>query len=101
MSINDLQNRRDIWPIISDHVPEAISIAHAALDDVLSHPDLFKHLEQKFRKGEAEHDRAWLKRAEDNQPEWLILEAAEEILDFILYQAMFSVLVNANDDTKS
>lgn len=93
MSMDELRERRDVWPIVREHIPEAISLAHSALDDVLSHDDLFDHLEGKFRKGEAEHQRAWLANASD--PNWLILEAAEEILDFLLYQAMFVVLINA------
>jgi hypothetical protein len=99
MNIDELRARRDIWPIVHDAIPEAISIAHAALDDVLSHPELADHLERKFRKGEAEHQRAWL--ANPTTPEWLILEAAEEILDFILYQAMYVVLTNANQGDAS
>ena len=88
-SLDDLRAKRDIWPTVREAIPQAIHLAHSALDDVLEHPDL----ERKFRKGEAEHDRAWLKN--DGDPEWLILEAAEEIADFILYQAMFVVLTDA------
>jgi ABC-type taurine transport system ATPase subunit len=100
-TIKELQQRRDIWPIVSEHIPEAISLAHASLDDVLSHPELINHLERKFRKGEAEHQRAWLDRAETTDPDWLILEAAEEILDYILYQAMYIILITANRETQS
>lgn len=92
-TLAELRERRDVWPIVAARIPEAISMAHAALDDILEHPDLMQHLERKFRKGEAEHDRAWLKNTSD--PSWLILEAAEEIADFLLYQAMFIILVEA------
>ena len=92
-ALDDLRAKRDIWPTVRKAIPQAIHLAHSALDDVLEHPDLMEHLERKFRKGEAEHDRAWLKNNGD--PEWLILEAAEEIADFILYQAMFVVLTDA------
>jgi hypothetical protein len=95
VSYHELKNRRDIWPIVKDRIPEAISLAHSALDDVISHPDLIDHLERKFRKGEVEHDRAWLANADVTDPSWLILEAAEEILDFILYHAMFVILTDA------
>ena len=93
MNIDEIRARRDVWPIVHAAIPQAIEIAHAALDDVLHHPELHDHLERKFRKGEVEHERAWLKA--DGDPSWLILEAAEEILDFILYQAMFVVLAEA------
>ena len=92
-TLAELRERRDVWPIVAARIPEAISIAHHALDDILEHPDLMQHLERKFRKGEAEHDRAWLKNTSD--PTWLILEAAEEVADFLLYQAMFLVLLEA------
>jgi hypothetical protein len=99
MRIEDLRERRDVWPIVREAIPQAIHLAHAALDDVLEHPELVDHLERKFRKGEVEHDRAWLNNDED--PSWLILEAAEEILDFILYQAMFVILTNTKrEDTE-
>ena len=92
-TLDELRARRDIWPTVAAAIPQAIHIAHAALDDVIEHPELLEHLERKFRKGEVEHDRAWLKT--DGDPSWLILEAAEEILDFVLYQAMFVVLTDA------
>jgi hypothetical protein len=93
MELNELRAKRDVWPTVRDAVPQAIHLAHSALDDVIEHPDLIDHLERKFRKGEAEHQRAWL--TNDGDPSWLILEAAEEILDFVLYQAMFVVLCDA------
>jgi len=93
MNLDELRQRRDVWPTVREAIPQAIHLAHSALDDVLEHPDLIEHLERKFRKGEAEHDRAWLKS--DGDPTWLILEAAEEIADFLLYQAMFVVLIEA------
>jgi hypothetical protein len=89
-SLDDLRARRDVWPEVAAAIPRALHLAHSALDDVIEHPDLLDHLERKFRKGEAQHCRAWLAGGDD--PSWLILEASEEILDFILYQAMFIVL---------
>ena len=93
MNLDDLRAKRDVWPTVREAIPQAIHLAHSALDDVLEHPELLDHLERKFRKGEVEHDRAWLKS--DGDPTWLILEAAEEIADFLLYQAMFVVLTDA------
>jgi hypothetical protein len=66
------------------------------MDDVLNRPDVLTHLERKFRKGEAEHDRDWLDREDPNT---LIIDAAEEILDFVLYQAMYVVLLEAQANT--
>jgi len=95
MNLDELRERRDVWPIILARIPDAIHIAHNAVDATLEHPDLIQHLERKFRKGEAEHQRAWLDQTRDGDPTWLIAEAAEEILDFLLYQAMFIVLCEA------
>lgn len=92
MNLNELRERRDVWPIVREAIPEALRLAHSALDDVLEHPELMDHLERKFRKGEVEHDRAWVNS--DDDPLWLIIEAAEEIMDFILYQAMFVILAD-------
>lgn len=96
MRLDELRKRRDVWPVVAARIDEACAAAPFALAQVLDHPDLEQHLERKFRKGEAEHNRAWLKN--DGDPQWLILEAVEEILDFILYQAMFIVLNEAKRD---
>jgi hypothetical protein len=98
MSLDELRQRRDVWPIVAERIPDAILHIHHHLDDVLDHPDLMNHLERKFRKGEAEHNGAWLR---DADPSWLIAEAAEEILDFILYQAMFVVHYHARTEADS
>ena len=99
MSLDELRAKRDVWPTIREAIPQAIHMAHAALDDVIEHPELIDHLERKFRKGEAEHNRAWLKS--DGDPLWLISEAAEEILDFLLYQSMFVVLTDAKRESET
>lgn len=99
MTLDELRAKRDVWPTIREAIPQAIHMAHAALDDVIEHPELIDHLERKFRKGEAEHNRAWLKT--DGDPLWLISEAAEEILDFLLYQAMFVVLTDAKRESET
>lgn len=94
MNIDELRERRDVWPIVADAIPDTLSMIHHHIDQVIEHPDLMQHLERKFRKGEAEHNGAWLKSASD--PMWLISEAAEEIFDYILYQAMFIVLTECD-----
>lgn len=99
MTLDELRAKRDVWPTIREVIPQAIHMAHAALDDVIEHPELIDHLERKFRKGEAEHNRAWLKN--DGDSLWLISEAAEEILDFLLYQAMFVVLTDAKRESET
>jgi hypothetical protein len=93
MNLTELRSRRDVWPIIERTIPDAIETGRASLDTILEHPDLMQHLERKFRKGEAEHNGAWLQNTNDTT--WLHREAAEEILDYILYQAMILVLNEA------
>jgi hypothetical protein len=96
VNLKELQARRDVWPVVAARIEEAAATAPYALSQILNHPDLEQHLERKFRKGEAEHNRAWLKHAEDT--DWLVREAADEILDFILYQAMILVLHEATSE---
>ena len=95
-TIEELRAARDHWPIVHAHIPEAITRINEALGAILTRSDLEEHLERKFRKGEAEHNGAWL---DADSPDWLINEAAEEILDFLLYQAMFLVLTNTTTPT--
>ena len=96
MNLEELRNRRDVWPVVAAKINEAAANAPFALSQILDHPDLEQHLERKFRKGEAEHDRDWVNR-EDAYT--LINDAAEEVLDYILYQAMYIVLLEAKANT--
>ncbi len=98
MSKPSLRETRDPWPIVASHIPDALLYIHAHLDEILDHPDLMERLEAKFRKGEAEHQGAWLRLTD---PTVLIAEAAEEILDFILYQAMFVALITPTEESAS
>jgi hypothetical protein len=95
MNLDELRNRRDVWPVVAEKVPDALQDIHDHLEQILTHPDLMDHLERKFRKGEAEHQGAWLR---DADPSWLISEAAEEIFDFILYQCMWLIHIEASQD---
>jgi len=96
-TIDELRAKRDVWPTIAEHIPHAINRCHNALDEILENPDLMQHLERKFRKGEAEHGGKWMTHADSS---WLIAEAAEEILDFILYNAMYQIHTQAmNEET--
>lgn len=92
MNLDELRDKRDLWPVVAERIPDAIEHAQYAISDILERPDLMEHLERKFRKGEAEHDRDWIDREDPNT---LIIDAAEEILDFVVYQAMFVVLLEA------
>jgi len=96
-TIDELRAKRDVWPTILEHIPQAINRCHYALDEILENPDLMQHLERKFRKGEAEHGGKWLTHADSS---WMKREAAEEILDFILYNAMHQIHTQAmNEET--
>ena len=97
MLLDELRAKRDVWPTVADHIPHAINRCHAALDEILENPELIQHLERKFRKGEAEHGVKWLTHADSS---WMMREAAEEILDFILYNAMYQIHTQAmNEET--
>jgi hypothetical protein len=87
-TIEELRSMRDVWPIVVEHIPQAINRAHNQLDQILEDPDLLEHLERKFRKGEAEHGGEWMRNADST---WLLREAAEEILDFLIYQALYTI----------
>jgi hypothetical protein len=91
-SIEELRAMRDVWPIVLTRIPEAIHRAHSQLDQIIEDPDLIDHLERKFRKGEAEHGGEWMRNADST---WLLAEAAEEILDFIIYQALYTIHTDA------
>jgi hypothetical protein len=96
-TIDELRAKRDVWPTILEHIPHAINRCHHALDEILENPELIEHLERKFRKGEAEHGGKWLTHADSS---WMMREAAEEILDFILYNAMYQIHTQAmNEET--
>ena len=97
MLISELRAKRDVWPTVAEHIPHAINRCHAALDEILENPELIQHLERKFRKGEAEHGGKWLTHADSS---WMMREAAEEILDFLLYNAMYEIhTIAMNEET--
>lgn len=91
-TINELRAMRDVWPIVQARIPEAINRCHSQLDQIIENANLLEHLERKFRKGEAEHGGEWMRHADSS---WLLNEAAEEILDFIIYQALYSIHTDA------
>lgn len=91
-SLTELRASRDPWKYIKENIPLVIATVHDSLQHTLNSPDLEHHLERKYRKGEVEHQGDWLKKDEAT---WLVLEADEEILDFIVYCAMFMTFVQA------
>jgi hypothetical protein len=91
-SLTDLRASRDPWKYIKENIPLVIATAHDSLQTILNSPDLEHHLERKYRKGEAEYHNEWLSRDEAT---WLVMEADEEILDFIVYCAMFMTFVQS------
>jgi hypothetical protein len=91
-TLEELRAMRDVWPLVLTRIPEAIHRAHSQLDQIIEDPDLIDHLERKFRKGEAEHGGEWMRNADST---WLLGEAAEEILDFIIYQALYTIHTDA------
>ena len=91
-SLTELRASRDPWKYIKENIPLVIATAHDSLQTILNSPDLEHHLERKYRKGEAEYHNEWLSRDEAT---WLVGEADEEILDFIVYCAMFMTFVQS------
>ena len=45
-SLDELRAKRDIWPTVREAIPQALHLAHSALDDVIEHPELIEHLEK-------------------------------------------------------
>lgn len=88
----------DIWNEIVEHLPSARQVAmqtdHNAIDWFLEDGSL----EQKFRKGEAEHGRGWLTMSREQ----LEREILNEWKDIILYTAMIRARFGAgNNDEMS
>lgn len=86
----DLLESEDIWLEVSPHLHEAAS---AAIEHLEAYAydlggemagSLIGRLEEKFRRGEAEHGRDWL----DMAPEQLEREIVAEIQDLVIYYAM-------------
>lgn len=91
-SLTELRASRDPWKYIKENIPLVIATAHDSLQHTLNSPDLEHHLERKYRKGEVEHQGDWLQK---DDATWLVFEADEEILDYIVYCAMFMTFVQA------
>lgn len=79
----ELAGVRDLWPVILAEIPEArADVLADAAADLAGIPEA--ELEEKFRKGEAEHDRGWLRMSREQ----LEREIRAELADLILYRGM-------------
>lgn len=78
----DFPADQDAWPLLAQHIDEAIDEARRMLsDDVRGLLDL---AEARYREGERLYHRDWM-----NRPlRWFDSEAAEEAADFVIYLAM-------------
>lgn len=76
----ELNRLDDIWPEVAKHL------------DGFAFTD--GELERKFRKGEAEHGRDWLRMTKED----LELAIQEELMDMVIYRAM--ILTRWPDQTK-
>lgn len=79
---DELRAMPDIWPVIAQHLADAAGDPVRQIADGLH----VEHaaLEEKYRKGEAEHDRGWLDMTRDQ----IEAEIVNEWLDLVLYHAM-------------
>ena len=87
---DELRTLDDLWPEIEKHIENAAKDAiynvrrfELDLDEYLR-PNTRALLEEKFRKGEAEHGRDWLNMSEAG----LRNEIESEIKDLVIYHAM-------------
>lgn len=76
-----LKQADDLWPIVAKHISQACNLAVLGFLDYTPDPTL---LEEKFRRGEAEHGRDWLNMTREQ----LDGEIDEEMLDLVIYHAM-------------
>lgn len=80
---DELRGMPDLWPEVERELGAALNDAMLAADSVWlwMGSDV---LEEKFRKGEAQHGRNWLDMSEGD----LHSEIEAELLDLVLYHAM-------------
>lgn len=80
--INELRAADDLWPLIAAEISAAQLDARRCVDDV--YDITLAEYEAKFRKGEAEHGRDWLRMTRAD----LEAEIRAEIVDLVMYHAM-------------
>jgi hypothetical protein len=94
---SDLFKMSDIWGEIEIHIPSARTVALCADHDEINSSLDDGSLEQKFRKGEAEHGRDWLTMSREQ----LEREILNEWKDILLYTAMIEARFGAGLDEQS
>ena len=92
MNRSELIHQPDIWPLIAAKIPEVVDGIGEMIESVTRRRDFNEQIEAKYRAGEVEHEREWLTW---NDPHRFIIEAAEELHDMIVYQAMMLVWLDA------
>lgn len=78
---DDLKRTEDLWPLVVEHLHHACNSAVLGFMDYK--PDA-SMLEEKFRRGEAEHGRDWLNMTREQFDE----EILDEMRDLVIYHAM-------------
>ena len=95
MSREDLRDTEDIWPYLAKHLPQVIAHLEEILHSITQRPSLYQELENKYRAGEAEHQREWLGW---KSPDRFVIESADEVLDLIVYQLMMLAWIDAQHE---
>ena len=92
MNRSDLIHQPDVWPLLAAKIPEVVDGIGEMIEAVTRRRDFSEQIEAKYRAGEDAHARDWLKWED---PHRFIIEAAEEMHDMIVYQAMLLVWLDA------
>lgn len=92
MKRSELIHQPDVWPLIAAKIPEVVDGIGEMIEAVTRRRDFNEQVEAKYRAGEVEQERDWLTW---NDPHRFIVEAAEELQDMIVYQAMLLVWLDA------
>jgi len=96
--MSPLDREPDLWPFIRDELSRAILDAAQAANkfcqDAAGNPIVYAELEEKFRRGEREHKRAWLGMTDAE----FAAAIREELLDLINYAAMRRVIRRADQE---
>jgi len=98
---DDLKTTDDLWPVIQHELSRAIldaaEIAGAFFQEAHMTTRIDDELEEKFRRGEAEHKREWLDMTDKAFSDAI----REELLDVLNYAAMVRVLRHADQEANS
>lgn len=80
---DEFRDMPDLWPVIAAQVGSAFGDAYVSAELSMMCMSM-QMLEEKFRRGEAEHGRDWLNMTRGQ----LHAEIEAELLDLVLYHAM-------------